>query len=240
MSTSVVAGCLNVLLTVVSWIIHLWLSYGHFSEEWKAALVTPIFKKPGLDPTQLNKLRPVSNLHFKSKLTKRAVFDQIQSYESIRLLSNLTIRLPRGSQHRNSAPVGTEWYSHEYELQACNPSSSPRFERNNWHCWPQHPTLNWLTSYLNNRSQGVSLNGFTSDSFKLPHDVPQGLGLGTLLFTVYSSKLFEVIKYYLPAAYAYTDDTQLYLPFSPDSVTNQDGRCHETPYIGHSYVDAYG
>ena len=81
--------------------------------------------------------------------------------------------------------------------------------------------LNWFTSYLNNRSQRVSLNGFTSDSFKLPYGVPQGSCLGPLLFTIYSSKLFEVIKYHLPEAHAYADDTQLYLSFSPDTATNQ-------------------
>ena len=36
-------------------------------------MVTPILKKSGLDPTQLNNLRPVINLHFISKLVKRAV-----------------------------------------------------------------------------------------------------------------------------------------------------------------------
>ena len=41
-------------------------------------MVTPILKKPGLVPTQLNNLRHVSNLHFISKLTERAVFDQIK------------------------------------------------------------------------------------------------------------------------------------------------------------------
>ena len=81
--------------------------------------------------------------------------------------------------------------------------------------------LNWFTSYLNNRSQRVSLNGFTSDSFRLPYGVPQGSCLGSLLFTIYSSKLFEVIKCHLPEAHAYADDTQLYLSFSPDTATNQ-------------------
>ena len=71
--------------------------------------------------------------------------------------------------------------------------------------------LNWFTSYLSNRSQRVSLNGCISDSFRLPHGVPQGSCLGPLLFTIYSSKLFEVIKYHLPQAHAYADDTQLYL-----------------------------
>ena len=82
MPTSLVVGCLDVLLPVISRIINLSLSCGHFSEEWKEALVTPILKKPGLDPTQLNNLRPVSNLNFISKLTERAVFDQIHSHMS--------------------------------------------------------------------------------------------------------------------------------------------------------------
>ena len=53
--------------------------------------------------------------------------------------------------------------------------------------------LNWFKSYLNNRSQRVSLNGCTSDSFRLPYGVPQGSRLGPLLFIIYSRKLFEVI-----------------------------------------------
>ena len=46
--------------------------------------------------------------------------------------------------------------------------------------------LNWFKSYVNNRSQRVSLNGCTSDSF-MPYGVPQGSCLGPLLFTIYPS-----------------------------------------------------
>ena len=42
------------------------------------------------------------------------------------------------------------------------------------------------------------------------------------MFTIYSSKLFEVIKYHLSEAPTYADDTQLYLlSFSLGSATNQ-------------------
>ena len=116
MPTSLVVGCLDVLLPVISQIINLSLSCRHFSEKWKEALVTPILKKPGLDPTLLNNLCPLSNLDFISKLTECCFWPNSQSYESIRPLSNLTIRLPKGSQHRNSATEGTKWHSHEYEL----------------------------------------------------------------------------------------------------------------------------
>ena len=51
--------------------------------------------------------------------------------------------------------------------------------------------------------------------------VPQGSCVGPLLFTIYASKFFEIIKEYLPQAHAYADDTQLYLSFKADSSTAQ-------------------
>ena len=74
MPTSLVVGCLDVLLPVISRIIHLSLSRRYFSDEWKKALVTPILRKPGLDPTQLNNLRPVIKLHFIYKKRESVLF----------------------------------------------------------------------------------------------------------------------------------------------------------------------
>ena len=98
MPTSLVAGWLDVLLPVISRIVNLSLSCGHFSEEWKQALVTPILKKPGLDPTQLHNLRPVSNLDFISKLTERAVFDEIHNWPFIQPHNPLTERVAAQKQ----------------------------------------------------------------------------------------------------------------------------------------------
>ena len=42
------------------------------------------------------------------------------------------------------------------------------------------------------------------------------------LFTIYSSKLFQVIRNHLPDAHAYADDSELYLSFKPDSQVSQD------------------
>ena len=58
-------------------------------------------------------------------------------------------------------------------------------------------------------------------SFDLTCGVPQGSCLGPLLFTIYASKIFEIIKEYLTQAHAYADDTQLYLSFKADSSTAQ-------------------
>ena len=42
-----------------------------------------------------------------------------------------------------------------------------------------------------------------------------------LLFTMYASKLFEVVKNHLPSIHAYADDTQKYLSFKPDSTARE-------------------
>ena len=84
--------------------------------------------------------------------------------------------------------------------------------------------LNWFASYLSGRIQHISVNGGTSDAFHFNQGVPQcsclgpllSLLSGPLLFTVYTSELFDIIEKHLPSVNCYADDTQLYLAFCPD------------------------
>ena len=43
-----------------------------------------------------------------------------------------------------------------------------------------------------------------------------GYDLGPLLFILYVSKLFTIVKRHLPEMHAYADDTQLYIALKPE------------------------
>ena len=57
--------------------------------------------------------------------------------------------------------------------------------------------------------------GTLSKSFDWKCGVPQESCLGPLLFTIYVSKLFQILKHHLPFVHTYADDTQLFLSFKP-------------------------
>ena len=81
--------------------------------------------------------------------------------------------------------------------------------------------LEWFSSCLSGRSQRAMFQGNLSQNLNFDFGVLQGSCLGPLLFTIYASKLFDVIKAHLPMVHCYADDTQLYVSFSPNKSTGQ-------------------
>ena len=70
---------------------------------------------------------------------------------------------------------------------------------------------NWIKSYLTNRQQYVSIDGFESEKELLFHGVPQGSVLGPLLFTIYINDMHRCVNN--STAFHFADDTNLlYLP----------------------------
>ncbi len=79
--------------------------------------------------------------------------------------------------------------------------------------------LRWFESYLTGRSFKVAWGGEVSKAHQLVTGVPQGSGLGPLLFSTYTTSLGPIIQAHGFSCHFYADDTQLYLSFRPDDPT---------------------
>ena len=234
MPTPLVVSCLDVLLPVITTIVNSSLLHGHFPSDWKETIVTPILKNPSLT-SEFSNLRPISNLQFISKLTERAVFDQLQTHMLDHALYPLLQSTYRKSHSTETTLIQVQndilmtmdrqqvtllvlldlsaafdTIDHQVLLSRLRLSFGIRGY-----------ALEWIAPYLSDRTQCVSFENNFSRSRYLSCGVPQGSCLGPLLFTMYASKLSDIIKGHLPRTHAYADDTQLYLSFKPDNTSSQ-------------------
>ena len=65
----------------------------------------------------------------------------------------------------------------------------------------------WFKSYLSNRKQYVSINGYDSNLADVKFGVPKGSVLGLLLFLVYINDLNQALKFC--KVHHFADDTNL-------------------------------
>ena len=231
--STLVSRC-DVLLPVLTRLINMSLKSGQFPVAWKEALVLPLLKKPGLDILFKN-FRPVSNLPFVSKLTESAVYNQTHSHicmnnlypanqssyrknystETALLRVKNDILLNMNKQHVTLLVL--------LDLSAAFDTVDHNVLLSRLHSkfGISGTALEWFRSYLNGRSQRVMVQGNIAQSLNLDFGVPQGSYLGPLLFTIYASKLFDVIKVHLCTVHCYADDKQLYVSFSPNISTGQ-------------------
>ena len=87
--------CVNQLLPLLTSIINESLVKGEFLNDFKNVSVKPLFKKPSIDIDELKNYRPVSNLHFLSKVIEKLVAKRREEH-----MSEYWIQV--GSLNRNS------------------------------------------------------------------------------------------------------------------------------------------
>ena len=105
------------------------------------ALVFPLLKKDGLEPIFKN-YRPVSNLHFISKLTESAVAKQLPHHINMKNLFPLLQSSHRKFHSMESALLKfKKWLFSKHEQTACHLVCSVGFERSFWYHWPRY--LSW-------------------------------------------------------------------------------------------------
>ena len=71
--------------------------------------------------------------------------------------------------------------------------------------------LNWMESYLENRSQQVLLNGIRSSQIGLKFGIPQGSVLCPVLFCIYTLPLGLSIQTYHLEYHFFAGDSQIFI-----------------------------
>ena len=90
-------------------------------------------------------------------------------------------------------------------------------------------TLNWLRSYLTERTQAIVIGdplseGSRSAFVSLNSGILQGSVLGPILFTIYTALIGDICRKNQIEFHLYADDTQIYLSFKP-SIPNSKSDC---------------
>ena len=200
-------------------IINLSFATGIYPDILKIAKVIPIFKNKG-DELLVSNYRPISLLSNVNKIFEKLAYSRLYSFLN---LHNCIYELQFGFRAHHST---------NHALISLTEMIRNALDNSNFACGifidlqkafdtVDHEILlkkldyygvrglanNWFKSYLSNRQQFVSINGFNSKNLTMKYGVPQGSVLGPLLFLIYINDLHKAIKY--SVTHLFADDTNL-------------------------------
>lgn len=193
------------------------LSEGVVPKIWKSAFVTPIFKKG--DKSDIKNYRPIFKICLFSKILERIVYTDV--YAALKCSFS-------EEQHgflKNRSTTTNLLLSHEFisrgmeqggQVDVIYKDYSKCFDRIDHQVLLKklfmagiHGDLNhWFSSYIQNRTQAVVLQGYTSGWSCVPSGVPQGSILGPLLFILFIADIKHCFKHSYILLYA--DDMKVH------------------------------
>ena len=217
----------NVVSPLITWIMNLSISTNKFPSVWKRAKVCPIFKSGSKG--DVNNYRPISILPAVSKLLERHVHDKLYEF----LMSKALISAHQSGFRPLHSTVSALTKFHDCLLKNINAGEvtgvvyldlKKAFDTVNhdrllskMKTFNVHDTsISWFKSYLGNRTQIVSFNGYCSEPLPISIGVPQGSILGPLMFLMFINDLPLAVENSQIELFA--DDTTIYLSDKDTSV----------------------
>ena len=228
--TWLLKSCVDTLLTPITSIINMSLQSGQFPENLKNAVVTPIIKKPSLDPNDLKNYRPVSNIKAFSKIIEKVALPQINEhlnknnllepfqsgYKALHSTETALLRVKNDimqaldRQHATFLvllDLSAAFDTIDYPILLRRLSQSYNITGH---------ALGWIQSYLTGRTSQVCVSGTLSNTNALECGLPQGSVVSPNLFTLYTGPMAKIIHRHKLKYHLYADDAQLYIEFDPN------------------------
>ena len=80
--------------------------------------------------------------------------------------------------------------------------------------------LEWIRSFLSDRTYQLAYGGDLSNNYLLQYGVPQGSVLGPLLYVLYTAEMCQVVERHSMRLHLYADDSQISTSVAVSDVTS--------------------
>ena len=209
-------------------VYNLSFSQGIFPKLLKNAIIIPIFK--GSSYTDPSNYRPISVLTIFSKLLEKLFYSRLIAFvdrHNILHSNQFGFRKHKSTNTAIASVLSNLLYSYTSNkktvLALLDLKKAFDFINHDLllmklkHYGVRGTPLQWLTSYLANRTQKVKANNMYSDVKLISAGVPQGSILDPLLFIIFVNDVFQFLSHNVQI-YLYADDTAIV--FTADSDAN--------------------